>query len=68
MLCEHALDVGVWGPIPGGGKIGGIYQDGRLGILEIIPIKLPDGQIIKIEGFYIDKNTWEIMCTPFEIN
>jgi len=63
---NNGSNLGVVLPILDGGALGGIYKDGQLGIQGIVPIKLPDGQIIKIDGYYIDKNTWEIKCIPFE--
>ena len=44
------------------------HKNGQLGIQGIVPIKLPDGHIIKIDGYYIDKSTWGINCIPFEIS
>ena len=63
---NNGSNLGVVLPILDGGALGGIYKDGQLGIQGIVPIKLPDGQIIKIDGYYIDKSTWEIKCIPFE--
>jgi len=63
-IGNNGSNLGVVLPILDGGALGGIYKNGQLGIQGIVPIK----HIIKIDGYYIDKSTWEINCIPFEIS